>query len=178
MTDNLPKIYAFYDKKYETPHGGPVVAITAEGKLLAGHFSSSEDFACADISTKYKEENFYYVEYPGGYKFVYVSGSGNGDKDFLEAKEKYHAKKEEKEKEKIEKKVKDKLKNPEFTYADLQKTDRDWQFTLQWGAKGLGFGEFTFFYKDGKLMLDNECMSKSFVKKALCAMVDNCESVD
>jgi len=70
---------------------------------------------------------------------------------------------------------KDKFENPEFSYSEPEK---DTAFRIQWGAKGIGFGEFTFFYRDGKLMCDNECMSKEFVKKALCAMVDNCESVD
>jgi len=83
-----------------------------------------------------------------------------------------------KEKEIEKKNKKDKFENPVFTYANLEKTDRDWQFTLQWGAKGIGLGAFTFFFKDDKLMCDNECMSKAFVKKALCAMVDNCESID
>jgi hypothetical protein len=68
-----------------------------------------------------------------------------------------------------------KFDNPEFKYSELEK---DTAFCIQWVATDIGFGEFTFFYRDGILMCDNECMSKEFVKKALCAMVDNCTSVD
>jgi hypothetical protein len=71
-----------------------------------------------------------------------------------------------------------KFENPEFTHSELDKEDGFGRFNLQWGAVGIGFGEFTFFYRNGVLMCDNECMSKEFVKKALCAMVDNCTSVD
>jgi hypothetical protein len=49
---------------------------------------------------------------------------------------------------------------------------------FEWSAKGTGFGSFYFFYRDGKLMCDNEIMPKRFIKKMLCNMVDNCTLVD
>lgn len=45
-------------------------------------------------------------------------------------------------------------------------------FGLNWGCWGVGFGQFYFHEKDGKLIIDNENMSKEFIKAALCAMVD------
>ena len=47
-----------------------------------------------------------------------------------------------------------------------------------WGVNGFGFGTTTFFYRDGKLMCDNEAMSKESIKKILCAFVDKAEFVD
>jgi len=45
-----------------------------------------------------------------------------------------------------------------------------------WTAKGVGFGEFYFYRnKEGGLVCDNECMSKEFIKKMLCQMIDDCE---
>jgi len=46
---------------------------------------------------------------------------------------------------------------------------------FQWTAKGCGFGEFYFYTKEGDntIYCDNEMMSKEFVKKMLCEMVDN-----
>lgn len=45
---------------------------------------------------------------------------------------------------------------------------------VQWTAKGIGFGEFYFYENDGKLYCDNEAMSKDFIKRMLCQMVDDC----
>jgi len=74
---------------------------------------------------------------------------------------------------------KDKFKNPEFSFSDIEKReDTDFLFCLQWGAKGIGFGEFNFYYKDDKLCCDTEMMSGEFIKKAFCAMVDNCTLID
>lgn len=47
-----------------------------------------------------------------------------------------------------------------------------------WGIKGFGFGTTTFFYKDGKLMCDNETMSKDMIKTILCEFVDRAEFKD
>jgi len=49
---------------------------------------------------------------------------------------------------------------------------------LGWSAKGIGFGSFYFYEKkddDGniKLYCENECMSKEFIKRMLCIMVDD-----
>jgi hypothetical protein len=46
---------------------------------------------------------------------------------------------------------------------------------FQWAKPGTGFGGFIFYYKDGKLYCDNECMSKEFLKERLCKMVDDAE---
>jgi hypothetical protein len=50
--------------------------------------------------------------------------------------------------------------------------------TVGWSARGIGFGSFYFYPKDGKLHCDNECMSKEFIKRMLCLMVDQCELDD
>ena len=46
---------------------------------------------------------------------------------------------------------------------------------FQWSATGVGFGELYFYTKEGddKVYCDNEMMSKAFIKKVLCDMVDN-----
>jgi hypothetical protein len=46
---------------------------------------------------------------------------------------------------------------------------------LAWSAKGIGFGQVVFYEQNGKLMCDNELMSKEFIKRMLCKMVDDCE---
>jgi hypothetical protein len=46
---------------------------------------------------------------------------------------------------------------------------------FRWSKKGRGFGELSFYFKDDKLMCGNELMSKEFIKKMLCLMVDECE---
>lgn len=45
---------------------------------------------------------------------------------------------------------------------------------FNWSAKGVGFGQFYFYIKNDKVHCENECMSKEFVKKMLCQMVDDC----
>lgn len=47
-----------------------------------------------------------------------------------------------------------------------------------WGVDGFGFGTTTFFYKDDKLLCDNEYMSKEQIKMLLCNFVDNAEFKD
>lgn len=49
---------------------------------------------------------------------------------------------------------------------------------LSWSAKGVGFGSFYFFYKDGQLYCENECMGKGFIKEMLNKMVDDCLLMD
>lgn len=44
-----------------------------------------------------------------------------------------------------------------------------------WGVPDVGFGTFHFYNgKDGKVHCGNETMSKEFIKKVLCDMVDDC----
>lgn len=45
--------------------------------------------------------------------------------------------------------------------------------SFEWSAKGVGFGNFYFYHGDGKVMCDSETMSKDFVKRMLCQMVDD-----
>jgi len=50
---------------------------------------------------------------------------------------------------------------------------------LQWSAKGIGCGHITMIIdNDGKLVLETECMSKNFVKKAFCALIDRAIEVE
>lgn len=45
---------------------------------------------------------------------------------------------------------------------------------FNWQAKSVGFGQFYFSTeKDGTVHCDNEGMSKAFIKRMLCQMVDN-----
>ncbi len=44
-----------------------------------------------------------------------------------------------------------------------------------WGIEKFGFGTTTFYYKDGKLMCNNETLDKEDIKKILCAFVDEAE---
>lgn len=46
---------------------------------------------------------------------------------------------------------------------------------FNWSANGVGFGQFYFYMKDGKMMCSNEMMSKEFIKDLLCKMIDECE---
>lgn len=45
---------------------------------------------------------------------------------------------------------------------------------LMWAVNDVGFGQFYFYEKDGKIHCDNECMSKEFIKKVLNDMIDDC----
>lgn len=49
-------------------------------------------------------------------------------------------------------------------------------FGLNWTAKGIGFGQMYFRVdtKDGYVHCSNEYMGREFLKRMLCAMVDNC----
>ena len=47
---------------------------------------------------------------------------------------------------------------------------------FRWTAKGIGFGEFTIYHgDDGELRIDNEAMSREFIKRMFCQMIDECE---
>jgi hypothetical protein len=49
------------------------------------------------------------------------------------------------------------------------------KFTVAWGVKNLGWGEFIFYIdSDHKVHCHNELMSKRFIKEQLCKMVDDC----
>lgn len=45
-------------------------------------------------------------------------------------------------------------------------------FTLRWEINNIGWGEFCFYYKKGKIYVDNEYMDKKTIKKVMAALVD------
>lgn len=46
-------------------------------------------------------------------------------------------------------------------------------FEVWWNDTEKGFGSFYFYVVDNEFHIDNECMSKDYIKKVLCSMVDN-----
>ena len=50
---------------------------------------------------------------------------------------------------------------------------------FSWTAKDIGFGEFVFIWNDEKerLEMDTETMSKEFIKRMLCQMVDEATDI-
>ena len=48
--------------------------------------------------------------------------------------------------------------------------------SFNWTAKGIGFGQFYFYFneKDGYIHCENECMSRETIKEILNRMVDEC----
>lgn len=80
------------------------------------------------------------------------------------------------EKKKVDKKRIDKaMDNPEFRYSTFNTSDGKNALIIEWQAKNIGFGNFTFYYDEGQMCCDSEYMGRDFVKAALCAMVDNCK---
>ena len=69
-------------------------------------------------------------------------------------------------------------KNPEFTYTKLSgpwgpHSGNDGGFIIQWGCKGVGFGELAFYKKDGKIYCDTEMESKKFIRRAILHWLEN-----
>lgn len=67
---------------------------------------------------------------------------------------------------------------PQFTHIAIAgftgkpKYDMPTGFILEWGAKGMGFGELTFVQKlDGKIECETECMGREFVEQAIAALL-------
>jgi len=51
-------------------------------------------------------------------------------------------------------------------------------FTIQWSQPGIGFGSFYFQVKeDGTILIDNEAMSREFIKKILNKLVDEAKLI-
>lgn len=86
-------------------------------------------------------------------------------------------------------------KSYEIVYADMVAFDNDLVegFRVKWGAVGVGFGQFDFFYKKAedkldehgepipesrKLYCDNEFMSKDFIRAVLDKVLDNAVFLD
>lgn len=62
----------------------------------------------------------------------------------------------------------DSVEDYEFTFIDLKPVG-DWSqpgFIIEWGVKKVGFGQLTFYSRDGEIYLDSENMGKEFTIKA------------
>jgi len=55
---------------------------------------------------------------------------------------------------------------------------KDKPICIKWAREGVGFGEIVFYYDEGELMCENECMSADFIKKVLCDLVDDAKFTD
>ena len=69
------------------------------------------------------------------------------------------------------------MKQYEFTDVEITSSWGKWEkndggFIISWGCKNVGFGELTFFSKDGKTHCDSEAMGKEFIKQALAHLTD------
>jgi len=69
------------------------------------------------------------------------------------------------------------MKKYEFTYSEITSVWGPWEkneggFIVSWGCKNIGFGELTFFIRDGVSHCDSETMSKDFIKQTLEHLVD------
>ncbi len=60
------------------------------------------------------------------------------------------------------------------SYVDFENDS----ISIRWGKPGVGFGEFYIYKKDDKIRIENECMSKDFIKEILCHLVDEAELDD
>lgn len=84
----------------------------------------------------------------------------------------------------------DNKKEYEITYAEMTAFENEHfeGFRINWGAKGVGFGQLDFYYKlageekdehgepiNRKLMCDDEYMGKAFAKAVLMKMIDDTE---
>jgi hypothetical protein len=68
--------------------------------------------------------------------------------------------------------------NYDFVYVKLggaweKAPHNDGGFILNWGVNNLGFGQLTFYNKDGKTTCETECMSKEFIKQALSYFLEH-----
>lgn len=59
-------------------------------------------------------------------------------------------------------------------FDNIRFTDIDvtGELRIRWGAVGIGFGELYMYSDADLLMIDNECMSKEFLKKLFCKIID------
>lgn len=73
---------------------------------------------------------------------------------------------------------------PDFTVKEARlvsgwKTDvNNVGFVVRWATESAGFGELSVHVLDGRLTIDNERMTKGFVKEVLSKLVDSAELVD
>jgi hypothetical protein len=86
MTNKLPIIYIFFDRARSTEDGGSGVAITEDGKKIAGHHCSSPCFVKCDLGRSELHKECYSVLYPDGYDLKHIYNSvSSGDPSFLKA---------------------------------------------------------------------------------------------
>jgi hypothetical protein len=72
-----PKVYAFINGP-DGIGGHHVVALAEDGEALAGHASSTEDWAMRDIDSPHKHKS-YATKYPNGYDFLWLTGKDPDD---------------------------------------------------------------------------------------------------
>lgn len=62
----------------------------------------------------------------------------------------------------------------EFTYVVLGEVIKSAQpgIVFNWGCKKVGFGQITIVQREGKLYIDDECMSKEFIKEMFNYFID------
>ena len=62
----------------------------------------------------------------------------------------------------------------EFTHVTMGEVIKKSQpgIIFNWGAKGVGFGQIIIVSNDGKLYIDDECMSKEFIKEMFGHFID------
>ena len=68
-------------------------------------------------------------------------------------------------------------------FVDINGTwvnSEDMGFRIHWEDEEKGFGQLDFIKLkvNGKIIINNECMSKEYMKKVLCTLVDNAELID
>jgi len=63
---------------------------------------------------------------------------------------------------------------PDFTIVDVCITEdyKEGQIDIDWITVSAGFGHLSFCNKDGKIVCNNEGMSRDFVKQVLIKLVD------
>lgn len=73
--------------------------------------------------------------------------------------------------------MKDKPTEEIFSFTEISGVQG--ALLLQWSAKAIGFGEtYISVEKDGIITINNEMMSKNFLKQMLCKMIDDAVLLD
>ncbi len=67
------------------------------------------------------------------------------------------------------------IDDPKFTYVEVEPVRSKYQpgIIFNWGCENIGFGQVTLTTKEGKLVFDDECMDKEFVKKMFNFFIDD-----
>lgn len=60
-----------------------------------------------------------------------------------------------------------------FKAFDVTQLTVSGSLNIHWSIKGIGFGSTGIESDDENIMIYNECMSKQFLKKLLCKLVDD-----